>query len=115
MLIVGDSNLPWVVYPDASQFAVSGILLQDQGQGLQLVAFGSKKLSPTEHNYATHEREALAIVHCLKTGRCYFEGRSVIVYTDHHALKFLQTQPVLSRKQARWMEFLQQFTLGLST
>ena len=76
MLIVGDSNLPWVVYPDASQFAVGGILLQDQEKGLQPVAFESNKLSPTEQNYATHEREALAIVHCLKIGRC---GRQMLL------------------------------------
>ena len=30
--------------------------LQDEGQGLQPVVFESEKLSPTEQNYAMHER-----------------------------------------------------------
>ena len=89
VLIVGDSNQPCVVYLHASQFTLGEILLQDQGQGLHPVAFGSKKLYSPEQNHATHEREALAIVHCLKTWRCYFKGRSVTVLTEHHALKFL--------------------------
>lgn len=29
--------------------------------------------------------------------------------TDHHPLVYLQTQASLSRKQPRWLEFLQQF------
>ena len=66
---MGDSDLPWVLYPEASQFAIGGIILQDQGKGLQPVAFESKNLTPTEQNYAMHEREALAIVHCLKARR----------------------------------------------
>ena len=30
--------------------------------------------------------------------------------TDHHPLIYLQTQTSLSRRQARWAEFLQRFT-----
>ena len=29
--------------------------------------------------------------------------------TDHNPLTFLQTQPTLSRRQARWMEYLTRF------
>ena len=29
--------------------------------------------------------------------------------TDHHSLTFLQTQPTLSKRQVRWVEFLQEF------
>jgi len=33
--------------------------------------------------------------------------------TDHHPLVFLQTQANLSRRQARWMEFLSRFPFVL--
>ena len=36
-------------------------------------------------------------------------GRRFIIVSDHHSLKFLQTQPQLSRRQARWLEFLAEF------
>ena len=36
-------------------------------------------------------------------------GNHFIVVTDHNSLKYLQTQPTLSRRQARWSEFLSEF------
>lgn len=33
----------------------------------------------------------------------------VTVVTDHDPITYLQTQPVLSRRQARWSEYLQTF------
>ena len=73
----------------------------------------SRKLCVAELNYAVHEKEALAVVHALQTWQCYVQGRQVEVVTDHQALKYLQTQPQLSRRQGRWMEFLQTFRPGL--
>ena len=35
--------------------------------------------------------------------------RKFIIVSDHHSLKFLQTQPQLSRRQARWLELLAEF------
>ena len=39
----------------------------------------------------------------------YVLGRHVTLWTDHATLKFFQTQPHLSPKQARWSEFLETF------
>ena len=36
-------------------------------------------------------------------------GRKFTIFSDHHSLKFLQTQPQLSRRQARWLELLAEF------
>jgi hypothetical protein len=51
----------------------------------------------------------LAVVHALRVWRCYLEGAEFIVYTDHVSNTYFQTQPNLSRRQARWLEFLQRF------
>ena len=52
----------------------------------------------------------LGVVHAMRTWRCYLEGAvGVTVVTDHNPLTYLKTQPVLSRRQARWSEYLQQF------
>ncbi len=46
----------------------------------------------------------------LSTWRCYLEGgKAVKVMTDHAPNTYLPTQPNLSRRQARWSEFLQRF------
>jgi hypothetical protein len=41
----------------------------------QLVAYESRKLSPAERNYTTHEKELLAIIHAIRTWRMYLEGQ----------------------------------------
>jgi hypothetical protein len=51
----------------------------------------------------------LAVVHALRVWRCYLEGADFTVYTDHVSNTYFQTQPNLSRRQARWSEFLQRF------
>ena len=109
VLLVPDTDKPFHVFADASQQAVGAVLMQDQGRGLQPVAFESRKLSPAERNYPIHEIELLAVVHALKVWRCYLEGTQFYTNTDHQSLQYLMTQPHLSRRQARWVEFLQQF------
>jgi hypothetical protein len=39
----------------------------------------------------------------------YLEGADFAVYTDHVLNTYFQTQPNLSRRQARWSEFLKRF------
>ncbi|CAI7846088.1 unnamed protein product, partial [Closterium sp. NIES-53] len=113
VLTVADPSRPYFIWTDASDVAVGAILCQDHGHGMQPLAFESRKLQPAERNYATHDRELLAIVHAIKTWRCYVELQPVTVYTDHRPLQHLKTQPVLSRRQARWVEFLEQFVPSL--
>jgi hypothetical protein len=73
------------------------------------VAFESKKLNDAELNYQTTEKEMLTVVHALRVWRCYLEGAEFTAHTDHVSNTYFQTQPNLSRRQARWSEFLQRF------
>ncbi|CAI7741488.1 unnamed protein product [Closterium sp. NIES-53] len=113
VLTVADPSRPYFIWTDASDVAVGAILCQVHGHGMQPLAFESRKPQPAERNYATHDRELLAIVHAIKTWRCYVELQPVTVCTDHRPLQHLKTQPVLSRRQARWAEFLEQFVPSL--
>jgi hypothetical protein len=56
-----------------------------------------------------HEQELLAIIVALKHWRHHLYGQPFNVVTDHHSLQHLHTQPHLSARQARWLEFLQEF------
>jgi hypothetical protein len=53
----------------------------------------------------------LAVVHCVKTWRCYIEGKEVHVYTDHKPNTTFVSNPMLTRRQARWTEELQSYNL----
>jgi hypothetical protein len=110
LLRTPDEKLPYEVVTDASDLGLGGVLLQEGHP----VAFESRKLNSAELNYQTTEKEMLAVVHALRVWRCYLEGPDFTVYTDHVSNTYFQTQPNLSRRQARWSEFLQRFK-GLSS
>ncbi|GJP32427.1 hypothetical protein CLOM_g17018 [Closterium sp. NIES-68] len=107
VLILPDPERDYVIEADASDQTVGAVLMQDQGNGLQPIAYLSKKLHGAERNYPIHDKEALAIIIAFKAWRCYLEGRRTTVYTDHCSLKYLKTQPNLSRPQVRWIDFLE--------
>ena len=113
VLILPDPSRPYVVTTDASGFAVGASLSQDQGNGLQPIAFLSKKMLPAERNYPVHEQELLAVMLALRQWRHYLLGSRFRVITDHKSLVYLKTQPHLSQRQSRWLEYLEQFDLAI--
>jgi hypothetical protein len=109
VLAIPDPSLPFTVTTDASGFAVGAALSQDQGKGSQPIAFLSHKMNEHELNYPTHDKETLAIILALKEWRHYLHGTQFTIITDHQSLQYLQSQPHLSPRQIRWLEFIQQF------
>ena len=109
VLILPDPKLPFVVHTDASGFAVGAVLQQDQGNGLQPVAFLSKKMLPAETRYPVHEQELLCIITALGAWRHYLHGAKFIVRTDHKSLEHFKTQPLLSARQTRWKDIIANF------
>jgi hypothetical protein len=53
------------------------------------IAYASKTLTGPQLNYATTEKELLAIVIAINKFISYLVGAKVIVYTDHATLKYL--------------------------
>ena len=93
-----DFDCLFVVTIDASLVSVGAMLTQNFGQGLQLVAYGSRKLNPTEIRYLAYERELLGIVWAIGKWRHYLEGKHFIVQTDHSSLRHLPNQPSINRR-----------------
>ena len=105
-LALADPTLPYELVADASGECLGAILLQ-KGRP---IAFESRRMTPAERNYFTTEQECLAVIHALQMWRCYVEGNvGLTVVTDHKPNTYLATQPRLSRRQARWSEFLQPY------
>ena len=87
---------------------------QDQGQGLQPVAYDSRKLSDTEARYSAYERELLGVVYAIGKWRHYVEGRHFTVRTDHSSLRHLPNQPSVNRRIWKWIAILQTYDCTIS-
>ena len=91
--------------------------MQDFGNGLQPVAYDSMKLDAPAQNYATRDREMLAVIRALKVWNHYLDGHThVHVYTDHATLQYFLTQDSakFNKRQVRWMEEVQSYMPNLS-
>ena len=112
VLALPNPDLQYVVNTDASDFATGAVLQQDQGNGLQPIAYLSHKMTDAEKNYPTHDKEMLAIIKMLGEWRTYLQGRqpfTIRIRTDHNSLQYFMTQPSLTGRQGRWAEKLADF------
>ena len=67
ILLILDPKLPYIVVTNAFGVAADGVLMQDQGDWLQPLAFPSKRLKPTEQRYSVYERELAIVAYCLQS------------------------------------------------
>ncbi|GJP86348.1 hypothetical protein CLOP_g16380 [Closterium sp. NIES-67] len=109
VLVLPDPSKPYEVVTVASIVGIGAVLLQEG----RPVAFESRKLSPVEECYTTSEQELLAVVHALRTWRCYLEGVEFVVTIDHCPNTYFSTQATPTRHQPRWAELLSGFTFDI--
>ncbi|CAN6552424.1 unnamed protein product [Malus baccata var. baccata] len=93
-----DWNLPFELMCDASNYAVGAVLGQRKDKIPQVIYYASRTLNDAQLNYATTEKELLAVV---------------IVYTDHAALKYLFSKKDAQPQLIRWILLLQEFDLEI--
>lgn len=113
VLATPDFTRPFIVRCDASNYAIGQVLCQGDGKDERVVAYESRKLSPTEARYPVHDRELLSVIHALKKWRHYLLGGRNKIVTDNWATKYIQTKPDLNSRQARWLDTLQEFDLDI--
>lgn len=116
VLMMPEMEAAFRVETDASDFALGGILSQEDAEGdWRPVAYFSKALQPAERNYDVHDKELLAVVRALEMWRPYLEGNPhcVDIYSDHRNLEFFMSARDLNRRQARWSIFLNRFVFKI--
>jgi hypothetical protein len=87
-----DWSLPFKIMCDASDYAVGAVLGQTKDRKHHAIAYASKTLTGAQLNYATTEKELLAVVFAIDKFMSYLMGAKVIVYTNHAAMKYLLTK-----------------------
>jgi len=70
---------------DASDYAVGAVLGQRKEGKVNAIYYASKTLNEAQVNYATTEKELLAVVFAFEKFISYIVNSKVIVYTDHAA------------------------------
>ncbi|XP_027343128.1 uncharacterized protein LOC113855696 [Abrus precatorius] len=97
------------VSSDASNSGIGAVLSQEE----KLIAFFSEKLNDAKLKYSTYDKEFYAVVRALQHWSHYLLPKEFILYTDHEALKHLNSQQKISRRHASWSEFLQAYSFLL--
>jgi transposase InsO family protein len=108
------SNEPIWVVTDGSQSGVGAYY----GQGLdwktcQPAGFLSKKFTPAQRNYRTHEHETIAILEALSKWEDKLLGVKFNLATDNEGLEYFKTQSKLTSRQLRWADYLSRFNFDV--
>ncbi|CAN6547010.1 unnamed protein product [Malus baccata var. baccata] len=113
--IIAASNwsLPFELMCDASDYAMGVVFGQRKDRLPQVIYYASRTLNDAQLNYATTEKELLAVVFSLEKFRSYLVGAKVIIYTDHAALKYLLSKKDAKPQLIRWILILQEFDLEI--
>ncbi|KAL0313444.1 UNVERIFIED_CONTAM: Retrovirus-related Pol polyprotein from transposon.6 [Sesamum radiatum] len=105
LLALPDFGKTFEIECDASGIGIGGVLMQ----GGRPVAYFSEKLSGPTLNYPTYDKELYALVRVLETWQHYLWSKEFVIHSDHEALKYIKSQSKLSRRHAKWVEFIESF------
>ena len=78
-----------------------------------MIYYASRTLNDAQLNYATKEKELLAIVFAFDKFRPYLIGNKVVVHTDHSAIKYLMTKKDAKPRLIQWVLLLQEFDVEI--
>ena len=116
VLQLPDMQKPFILQTDASAKGIGAALMQEDDGIKKPILFWSRKLKTAEQNYATIERECLAIVEGVRKFKNYLYGAKFILETDHQPLTFLKgySNNCKNGRLTRWSLFLQDYNFQIS-
>ena len=92
---------------------ISAILGQRVDNKLNVIHYASKTLDAAQKNYATTEKEFLAVVFACDKFRHYIVDSKVTIHTDHAAIKYLMNKKDAKPRLIRWVLLLLEFDLHI--
>lgn len=107
VLAFADANKLYVLHTDASFKRLGSVLYQEHPEGLQPVAFTSRKLSSVEQCYAIHQLEFLALKWAIVDKfNDYLYGAKFTVCTDNNPLMYVLSTAKLNVMGHHWLAAL---------
>ena len=113
IVVAPDWSFPFELMCDASDYAIGAVLGHKREKIFQVIYYASRTLNDAQLNYATTEKELLAIVFAFDKFRPYLIGNKVVVHTDHSAIKYLMTKKDAKPRLIRWVLLLQEFDVEI--
>ena len=113
IVVAPDWDLLFELMCNASDYAIGAVLGQKRDRIFQVIHYASHTLNDAQLNYATTEKELLAIVFTFDKFRPYLIGNKVIVHFDHSTIKYLMTKKDAKSRLIRWVLLLQEFDLEI--
>ena len=113
IVVAPDWSFPFELMCDASDYAIGAVLGQKREKIFQVIYYASRTLNDAQFNYATTEKELLAIVFAFDKFKPYLIGNKVVVHTDHSAIKYLMTKKDTKPRLIRWVLLLQEFDVEI--
>ena len=114
VLAVANPNKSYILHTDASDIAMSAILMQeDDNKDLHPIAYASKVFNDAQRRYDVTAREALALVWGLEHYNTYVEGHKYVIVTDHGALEYIKKNADVNKRITRLLWKLQPYELTI--
>ncbi|KAL0361712.1 UNVERIFIED_CONTAM: Retrovirus-related Pol polyprotein from transposon opus [Sesamum radiatum] len=106
-------DLPFEIMCDASNDTLGAVLGQRVEKRFHTIYYASRTMNDAQRNYATTEKELLAVIFAIEKFRPYLLLSKVIVFTDHSALRYLMSKSDAKPRLLRWILLLQEFDLEI--
>ena len=113
IVVAPDWSLPFEIMCDASNLTIGAVLGQRKNKVFHVIYYASRTLNGAQLNYATTEKEFLAVIFAVDKFRAYLLGTKVIIWTDHSAIKYLVTKKDAKPRLIRWVLLLQEFDIEI--
>ncbi|PJE77798.1 hypothetical protein CI610_03273 [invertebrate metagenome] len=110
-----DYSLPFEVHTDSSGSGLGAVLYQKQEGKLQVIAYASRGLRPSEKNYPAHKLEFLALKWAVTDKfHDYLYGMEFEVVTDNNPLTYVLAKAKLDATSHRWVAALASYDFTIT-
>lgn len=102
LLALPDFGKTFEIECDSTGVGIGGVLTEEGKH----IAYFSEKLSGPTLNYSVYDKELYALVQSLEMWQHYLWSKEFVIHSVHESLKHLKGQLKLSRRHAKWSEFI---------